>query len=180
MWPFKPIFYEKQPIRRKLVEEAGNEQIGSRLAGRTGDQFTDFIVGRFPEEAEQGGHAAAVPQRHLVVVGGLAVHQVPQGPTGALLDLGHLVIQEVDEVLDPSQVTNLQSRSQELIIQLLLPKITHIRLSFLDPNIKFLFFTFTLTLAPPPHQKLWILNSSVPHIHPSNVTDVLLQAKVLR
>lgn len=78
----------------------------------TSDQLADFVVGCFPEEAQQGGHAAAVPQRHLVVVGGLAVHQVPQGPAGALLNLGHLVIQLVHQVLDPSQVTHLQTRNQ--------------------------------------------------------------------
>lgn len=75
---------------------------------RTGDQLSNFVVRGLPEEAQQRGDAAAVPQRHLVVVGGLAVHQVPQGPAGALLDLGHLVVQQVHQVLDPSQVTHLQ------------------------------------------------------------------------
>lgn len=84
----------------------------SRGWGLTSDQLADFVVGRLPEEAQQGGHAAAVPQSHLVVVRSLAVHQVPQGPAGALLDLGHLVIQLVHQVLDASQVTHLQTRPQ--------------------------------------------------------------------
>lgn len=79
------------------------------LTRRTCDQLTNFVVGCFPEEPQQGRNAAAVPQRHLVVVSGLAVHQVPQGPTGTLLHLSHLVIQQVYQVLDPPQVTHLQT-----------------------------------------------------------------------
>lgn len=78
----------------------------------TCDQLPDLVVGGLPEEAQQGGHAATVPQRHLVVVGGFAVHQVPQRSAGALLDLGRLVVQLVHQVLDASQVTHLHSRER--------------------------------------------------------------------
>ena len=75
--------------------------------GPTSDQLADVVVGGLAEEPQQGGHAAAVAQGDLVVVGGLAVHQVPEGPAGALLHLAHLVVQQVQEQLDPAQVTHL-------------------------------------------------------------------------
>lgn len=76
---------------------------------RTSDEFSDFVVGGFPEKAQQGRNTAAVPQRHLVVVRSLAIDQVPQGPTGALLDLRDLVVQLVHQVLDPTQVAHLRT-----------------------------------------------------------------------
>lgn len=82
----------------------------------TCDQLADLIVGGLAEEAEQGGHTAAVPQRHLVVVGGLAVHQVPQGPAGALLHLRHLVVQLVHQVLDAAQVTHLANHRERVAV----------------------------------------------------------------
>lgn len=78
----------------------------------TSDQLADFVVGGLPQQTQQGWDSSTVPQGHLVVVGGLAVHKVPQGPTGALLYLRDFVVQQVHQVLDPSQVTHLKSSTQ--------------------------------------------------------------------
>lgn len=78
-------------------------------ARRTSDQLAYVIVGGFSEEPQQSRNTATVPQRHLVVVAGFAVDQVPQGPAGTLLDLGHFVVQLVHQVLDPTQVAHLRT-----------------------------------------------------------------------
>lgn len=77
----------------------------------TCDELPHLGVHRLPQQAQQGRHAARVPHGHFVFVHVLAIDEVPQSSTGVPLDLQHFVVEEVDQVLDPSQPTHLHAET---------------------------------------------------------------------
>lgn len=77
----------------------------------TCDELPHLSVHRLPQQTQQGWHASRIPNGHFVFVHGLAIDQVPQSSTGVPLDLQHFVVEEIDQVLDPSQPTHLSAEA---------------------------------------------------------------------
>lgn len=77
----------------------------------TCDELPHLGVHRLPQQTQQGWHASRVSNGHFVFVHGLAIDKVPQSSTGVPLDLQHFVVEEIDQVFDPSQPTDLSAEA---------------------------------------------------------------------
>lgn len=86
----------------------------NRSVRPTGQQLSDLHVRRLPKQPHQSRYAAAVLQGDFVVVIGFAVHQVPEGPAGAAVHVGHPVVQQVDQQLDPTLPTDLSAAKRSV------------------------------------------------------------------
>jgi len=73
----------------------------------TCEKLPDLHVCGLPEQSDQSGYASAVLQGDLVVVIGFAIHQIPQGSTGAAVHICHPVVQQVHQQLDSTLPSNL-------------------------------------------------------------------------
>lgn len=73
-------------------------------------QLLDFSIDRFPQQPQKRRDPSHVLHGYFVLISGLAVNEVPQCTTGILLNLQDSMIQEIHQVLDTSQPTDLESR----------------------------------------------------------------------
>lgn len=78
----------------------------------TCEQLSDLHICGLPEQPDQSWYASAVLQGYLVVIVGFAVHQVPQGSTGAAVHVGHPVVQQVHQQLDATLSPDLKMQDR--------------------------------------------------------------------